>query len=269
LESNGGPDFNEKGALRYGLHGKIANKPAQKVEVSIDGDEGVIRVVGVVDEIRMFGNKLRMTTEIATRVGDSTMTVTDTIANVSAQPGELELLYHINFGSPMLDPGSKIVLPAKRICPRDAVAVENLPQWNVYGPETPGSTEVVFFYELLADSSGQTQTTLRNAAGNQGVSLRFSKNQFPFFTLWKNRQASADGYATGLEPGINFPNPKSFEKQKGRVAVLKPGETRTYQIAITALADAASVSAAETAVAQIQGSTAPEILPQPDPNWAS
>ena len=33
LESNGGPDFAPNGALRYPLHGKIANTPANKVEV--------------------------------------------------------------------------------------------------------------------------------------------------------------------------------------------------------------------------------------------
>ena len=40
LESNGAPEFLPDGRLRYGLHGKIANIPAHKVEVAIDGDAG-------------------------------------------------------------------------------------------------------------------------------------------------------------------------------------------------------------------------------------
>ena len=63
LESNGAPEFNDNGTLRYGLHGKIANRPAHKVEVTIDGDSGQITVLGVVDEARLFGNKLRMTSD--------------------------------------------------------------------------------------------------------------------------------------------------------------------------------------------------------------
>ncbi|HOM19123.1 MAG TPA: DUF4432 family protein, partial [Thermoguttaceae bacterium] len=61
LESNGAPEFHEDGRLRYSLHGKIANCPAQKLDLSIDGDSGLITILGVVDEARLFGNKLRMT----------------------------------------------------------------------------------------------------------------------------------------------------------------------------------------------------------------
>ncbi|MBN1395482.1 MAG: DUF4432 family protein, partial [Pirellulales bacterium] len=36
LESNGAPEFRPDGALLWPLHGKIANTPAHRVEVSID-----------------------------------------------------------------------------------------------------------------------------------------------------------------------------------------------------------------------------------------
>ena len=90
--------------------------------MTIDGDSGEIAVTGVVDEARLFGNKLRLTTTISTRVGQPGMTVTDEITNISAEPGELELLYHINFGVPLVSPGGTVVLPVKKLAPRDAVA---------------------------------------------------------------------------------------------------------------------------------------------------
>ena len=31
-----------------------------------------------------------------------------------------------------------------------------------------------------------------------------------------------DGYVTGLEPGTDYPNPRSFEREKGRVVKLGP-----------------------------------------------
>jgi len=268
LESNGAPEFNDDGTVRYALHGKIANIPAQKVEVAVDGESGQIAVVGVVDETRLFFNKLRMTSVYKTTVGQPGMTVTDTITNVSAEPSELELLYHTNFGVPLLDPGSRAVLPVKRIAPRDAEAVGNLAEWDTYGPETPGSAEAVFFFDLAADADGQTRALLRNAAGNRGVTLRFNKTQLPCFTLWKSRQAAIDGYVTGLEPAINFPNARSFEKEKGRVAVLEPGESRIFEITMEVHADAAGVAAAEAAVAEIQKGVEPEIRQQPNPEWS-
>jgi hypothetical protein len=269
LESNGSPEFNEDGSLRYPLHGKIANQPAHRVEVAIDPDTGEIAVTGVVDEARLFGNKLRMTSTFSTRVGQPGVTVTDVVTNPSAEPSELELLYHVNFGVPLLEPGAKVVLPVQKLAPRDAVAVGNLAQWDTYGPESPGLGEAVFFFELTADCGGSTRALLHNAAASRGVSLVFNKDQLPFFALWKNRQAAVDGYVTGLEPAVNFPNRKSFEKKKGRVVVLAPEESRTFEVTIEAHADAAAVAAAKRAVADLQQAAAPEILPKPNPEWSA
>jgi hypothetical protein len=160
------------------------------------------------------------------------------------------------------------VLPIKRLAPRDAVAVQDLPQWNVYGPETPGLGEACFFFDPAADASGQTLALLRSADGNQGVSVRFNKTQLPCFTLWKQRQAMSDGYVTGLEPAVNYPNVRSFEKAKGRVRTLQPGETRRFEVSIEAHTDAAAVAEAEQTIAAIQGSIAPEVCAKPDPEWS-
>jgi hypothetical protein len=269
LESNGGPVFDANGTLRYPLHGKIANTPANKVEVAIDGDAGEIIVTGVVDEARIYGSKLRLTTTISTKIGQPGIAIVDEVTNLSAQPGEMELLYHINFGMPLVCPGATVALPAKRVTPRDAVAVADIPTWNVYGPETPGSTEVCHFFDLVADAAGKTLALLQSADGTQGVSVKFNKQQLPCFTIWKNRQAAIDGYVTGLEPATNYPNPRTFEKEKGRVVALAAGETRRFELAIEAHVDAAAVRAAQQAVAAIQGAVKPEICNKPDPNWAA
>jgi hypothetical protein len=269
LESNGSPDFDANGRLCSPLHGRIANLPAHKVEVTIDGETGEIVVTGVVDEAHLYGSKLRLTTTLSTKVGQPSVTIADDVTNLSGQPADTELLYHVNFGIPLVGPGATIVLPVKKVTPRDAVAAENIPQWNVYGPETPGSIEVCHFMELEADASGQTLALLRSADGASGVSVKFNKRQLPCFTIWKNRQAAADGYVTGLEPATNYPNPKSFEKKHGRVVVLAPGETRRSVVMIEAHVNAAAVSAAERTVATIQGATVPEICTKPNPDWAA
>jgi galactose mutarotase-like enzyme len=268
LESNGAPEFKPDGSVRYGLHGKIANVPAHRVEISADGATGELTVTGVVDEARLFGNKLRLTSTISTRVGQPGLTVYDVVTNISAEPSELELLYHINFGVPLVSPGAKIVVPVGKMAPRDAAGVGNLGEWDTYGPETPGAPEAVFFFDLAADAAGRTQALLHNAAADQGVSLKFNKRQLPWFTLWKNRQATIDGYVTGLEPATNFPNRKSFEKEKGRVIILAPGESRTFEVTMEVHPDAASVAAAKRAVDDLQRSVSPKILPQPDPQWS-
>ena len=268
LESNGAPVFNPNGTLLYPLHGKIANIPAHHVSVTIDDHSGTISVRGIVDEARLFGNKMRMETVISTKVGQPWFAISDTISNLSAEPGDLELLYHVNFGAPLLEPGARVLLPAAKVAPRDATAAANLAQWECYGPEMPGAPEAVFFLDLRADEQGNTQATLCNAAATQGVSIRFNKQQLPYFTLWKNRQSVKDGYVTGLEPGLNFPNPKWFEKQQGRVVSLAPGHSRRFELAIEVHGDAAAVSAAQQQVAAIQAGATPVVLDRPDPDWS-
>ena len=181
------------------------------------------------------------------------MTVTDTVTNLSAEPGELELLYHVNFGVPLLGPGAKLVAagrqggPARRRGRGQPARVGHLRAGDPGRARGRASS-----IDLAAGTDGQTQALLRNAAGDQGASLTFNKKQLPCFTLWKNRQAAVDGYVTGLEPAINFPNCKSFEKEKGRVVVLAPGASRTFQVTLTAHADAESVAKAKTAVERLQ-----------------
>jgi galactose mutarotase-like enzyme len=269
LEYNGGPEFNDNGTLRYGLHGKIANIPAHRVEVSIDGQSGEIDVAGVVDEARLFGNKLRLAATVSTRLGQPGLTITDTVTNISAEPSELQLIYHTNFGPPLLDPGSKVVLPVKRLAAYDKVALKNLPKWDTFGPQTPGAPEACFLLELAARANGQTQAVLRNKAANRGVSYKFSKEQLPWFTIWKNRQAKADGYVIGLEPGTNLPNTKSFEKEKGRVAVLAPGQSRAFELALDFLPDAGAVAAAEKSVAALRRGATPQIFQKLMPDWSA
>ncbi len=268
LVSNGAPDFDpQTGRLAYALHGKIANKPAHFVEVTIDGDSGEISLTGIVDELRFHFNKLRLKSTIKTKVGEKGFRIYDEVTNLGGDTGELQLLYHINFSQPILDSGARVVIPVKTMVPRDARAVENASTWDSYPAEQRGYAEQVYFFDLLADAEGNTQVLLKNAHSMQGVSLKFPVKQLPCFTLWKDTMAANDGYVTGLEPGTNFPNPRSFEAEQGRVIKLEPGETRKFAVALEVHPDAAGVSAAEQAIAKIQGSTKPTIFGKPQKGW--
>ncbi|MBN2021581.1 MAG: aldose 1-epimerase family protein [Pirellulales bacterium] len=268
LESNGAPEFAPDGALRYPLHGRIANLPAHKVAVSIDGEAGRISVTGEVDEARMFHGKLRLVTSYVTEIGRPGVTMVDTVVNLSAEPGEFELLYHINFGPPLMEPEARLTLPVAKVAPRDAVAAEDLPAWNVYRPQTPGMKEACFYCRPIGDVNGRSLAVLHNAAASQGAAVRFNVHELPCFTQWKNPLAVADGYVTGLEPATNFPNTKSFEKSQGRVVSLEPGQLRSFGMELAALGDADAVAAACAEVARLQQGTTPEVWSSPDPEWA-
>jgi len=269
LESNGGPVHDQQGKLVYPLHGKIANSPAHQVTLSVDSDSGELTLTGVVDEARLYHPKLRLTSTLRTRPGEPGVRLTDEVQNLSAEPGEFELLYHVNFGPPLLDAGAKVVAPLKAVMPMTPRAAEGIKAWDTYAAEAAGYTEQVYLFELAAASDGATTALLRNAHGNYGASLSFNVRELPCFTVWKSTQMASDGYVTGLEPGVNYPNQRPFEAENGRVVKLQGGERRTIHLALTAHPDAASVAAAEAAIAKLQGNVKPKIHAQPARPWSA
>jgi Domain of unknown function (DUF4432) len=267
LTSNGAPDPGANGAYHYPLHGRIANLPAHHVELVADDDTGEVSLSGTVDETRFLFQKLRLTATYKTRPGHSGLTVIDEVTNLSGDPAETQLLYHVNFGPPLLDPGARLIAPVKTVVPRDPRAAEGISSWNSYPAEQAGFAEQVYFFELLSDADGRTRVLLKNAHATLGVSLRYSTRQLPYFTLWKNTPMAADGYVTGLEPGTNFPNPRSFEGHEGRVVKLKPGESVKFQLELEVHADEQAVAATEEQIAAIQSGTKPQIFQTPQEGW--
>lgn len=270
LQSNGAPEFDkETGRLTYPLHGLIGNRPAHEVTLTVDSDAKTIKLVGVVEETRFHFIKLRMTSTITAKFDGTSIHVQDEITNFSTKPAEIQMLYHINFGAPLLDAGSSCVAPVKKLVPRNAHAATGIENWNSYGPPQEGFEEQVYFFEMLSDENKQTRTLLKNAHGRRGVSIKYSPDQLPCFSLWKNTAPLSDGYVTGLEPGTNFPNPRSFEGEHGRVVKLAGGESHTLAVEMEIHGSAEEVAAAEAAIAAIQGSHKPEVFDAPQPDWCA
>jgi hypothetical protein len=267
LLSNGAPDFDDQGRLTHPLHGRIANLPALRAEISIDGDQ--ITVTGEVIESRFHFQKLLLSTSIVTRRNDPTLTIHDRVTNLSASPGEMQMLYHCNFGAPILGAGAELVAPAAEVVPRNDWAAEGAGHWSTFTEPTAGMPERVYLMKLRAGADKQTMALLKDARGERGVSLAWDVDQLPCFTLWKNETSLQDGYVTGLEPGTNFPNPRSFETEKGRVVKLAPGASHQMSVRVTYHDSAESIGKAEAMIAALQGNQATKLFEQPQPDWCA
>ncbi len=259
LANNGAP-FVEGNAI-HPLHGRIANLPAHYVAVHVeDQAPHTITVEGHVPETRLFGLNLRLSTRISTVPGSASLTVRDEVINLGDVPAEFQLLYHWNFGPPYLEAGARIVAPTRIVAARDPRAVEGVDTYDTYGPPEPGFAEQAYFFELIGQGTeGRTLALLRHPSGERAVGLRFATSQLPCFTLWKNTAGLKDGYVTGLEPGTNYPNPRPFEQQRGRVVRLEPGASHVAETTLEAFEGVSAVAAAEAEVAALQGSQPPEV----------
>jgi galactose mutarotase-like enzyme len=227
------------------LHGRIANLPAHKVSVEID-DAGQIRVTGVIDETSVFGERLRLTSVLSTQAGSSDFEIHDTVTNLGGGPAEVEMLYHCNFGMPLLGGGATFHTAASRVTPRDARAAEGINDWETFGDPTSGYAEQVYFVTPLGDDFGRAMAVLRSADGQAAVGLRFDTSTLPWFTLWKNTQAAEDGYCCGLEPSSSLPNNRQFEREHGRVVALEPGNSIDFRFQLQVATDSTQVDALVT-----------------------
>jgi len=238
LEFFGGPGTDEfvdntgkKAMMDLTLHGKVGNIPASEVEVVVEREAPYrITVRGRVDEALLHGPKLEIWTQISTVPGAGTFQISDTVTNRSAVEQEFGVLYHGNYGRPLMEKGAKFFGPVRQVTPINDHAASDVSNYNLYRAPKAGFPEQVYCLRLWADDNDRTRVMLHNAAGDKAVSMAYSIKELPFFTLWKNPVAGEDGYVTGLEPGTGFPRNRSIERKFGRVPKLAPHQSRSFTI---------------------------------------
>ena len=246
------------------LHGKIGNIPASRVEVIVDRTPPYrIRVRGNVSERSFFGPKLDMTTELSFVPGESSFRLSDTVTNGGGQPQEMQLIYHANFGAPLLQRGARVIAAINRIEPMNDNAARQIDNYAVYEAPTPGFSEQVYLVTPFSDADGYSRVMLSNADGDRAASISWSVRQLPYLTIWKNTAAVEDGYVTGLEPATGFPFNRKVEREAGRVPRLSPGETRTFELEFGLHVGKEAVREVARSIAVIQGDRAPEIRSAP------
>jgi Domain of unknown function (DUF4432) len=255
----------EQAEMQLTLHGKVANIPASEVEVIIEREPRPrIRVRGRVDERAFYGPKLELWTEVWTEPGSSTFRIEDALTNRGAFEQEFQLLYHVNYGPPLLGAGARFSAATERVTPFNAHAAKDVETYAAYGGPARGFIEQVYNLRPLADGQGRSLLMLRNAAGDRAVSMGFAVAELPYVTLWKNLTALEEGYVTGLEPGTGFPYTRRIEREAGRVPKLKPGETRRFAIDVGVHATAAGVTAADEQIKRIQNGRRTQIDRAPE-----
>lgn len=248
------------------LHGKVANLPAHEVSVEVS-DDGRITVTGIVDEASVFGGHLRLTSRLTTWIDSNSFEIKDTVQNLASSEAEVEMLYHCNVGRPVLEGGSKVHIAATEVAPRDARAVEGIDDWETYCEPEVGYAEQVYFSKPIADADGRSLAVLHNAVANKAVSLRFDVDTLPYLAVWKNTQAEADGYCTGLEPATGFPNLRSVEREHGRVLSLESEESVTFQFAISVATTSEETTALVSEVEDLQNKQPRQTHSQPKVEW--
>ncbi|MBG0752808.1 hypothetical protein Q7O_002260 [Pectobacterium carotovorum subsp. carotovorum PCCS1] len=262
FEWTGHPVVSE--GMIYTLHGRAGNTPASKVVVEVsDSAPHTITVRGLLKENSFKKSNLETWTELRYVPGSESFTVHDVLTNKADYARDYQIIYHSNFGTPILEDGARFIAPVKEISPFNDHAKAGLATWQTYKGPTKDFDEMVFNITPYTDGQGKTLAALVNKAGDKGVSIAFDTHQLPLLTLWKNTDTEKQGYVTGIEPGTNYAYPVTIEREQGRVKKLQPGQSTTFELTYSLLSSAEAVQKMEQKVKAIQGDNKTTLTEKP------
>ena len=200
-----GPANRDQGEW-HPLHGRYHGIPASQVSIRID--DRTISISGIVTECALFGHLLKLHRKINIPTMGASVTVEDTLENLTPRAEEIMLLYHVNFGYPMLSEHARLELPERTlITPRDDNARRGLGNELNFSAPIDNEPEQVFFHALA-------QPRARLVDDSLGISaeLAWDSATLPVFAQWKS-MASGD-YVLGLEPSNCFIMGRHAERKK-------------------------------------------------------
>jgi Domain of unknown function (DUF4432) len=227
----------EEAGEELGLHGRAHHTPARHVcaEGHWEGDDYLLSVEGKVEETALFGWNLRLTRQIQSRLGENQISIKDVVENAGFEPAPHMLLYHFNFGFPLLDEQIEIHFPAGEVKPREAdLPLDGLETWQT--PQA-GYRERVYYHEKLAtDAEGLAEVSLRHpnfplADGPLTLRLAWKTQNLPVLVQWK--MPGEGTHVLGIEPANCHVEGRAAERKHGSLVLLEPGQAVEYALELT------------------------------------
>lgn len=223
------------GAEALGLHGRVGHLPAEGVTVREEwqDDDYVLSLEGGVRQAVLGGENLLLTRRISTRLGATSLVIEDTVRNEGYRLTPHMLLYHCNFGFPVVSPDSEVLIDDEEVRPRDAAAAAGLDNHLRFEPPQLDYPEQVFFHRPRVDAQGFSQAAIVNGALQFGAYVRWRAAELPCLGQWK--QMTAGEYVCALEPATVWETPRHQLRAEGRLRFLAPGEEVRYHVELGAL----------------------------------
>lgn len=212
-----------------GQHGRWSSLPGKKICDLTDFEQGKIEIQGDLCDTVPFGHKLKIHRRITSEFGKSTVTVEDTIKNEGGRPAPLNVLYHINFGYPLLDENATIHVPSEKCCGYNEYTEKRLDERNTVKVPDGNNAEKNYLHTFSKEDEKVT-VWIHNKNLQNGLAfyITFDSKQLPYMTQWALEDVK--DYVLALEPA-NVPcEPRDVLRKKGILPFLQPGETIKFTV---------------------------------------
>ncbi len=208
-------------------HGRVGMMPAENVTIEKTDKEVIVR--GSVRDRIFCGYNFALERTIIFPFEGNEVTIRDSVTNLEDIPSEIMILYHCNFGYPLLAPGARIVKGKGEIT--DNLGSGKNPQncFIVDGAHT-SKDEEVYCHTNTPDKDGYGYAAVINDVLSLGCYVKYKMDTLPIIMQWKNF-CSYD-YAMGLEPSNSYILGRTEERKNGTLPVLKPHETKVYEVSL-------------------------------------
>jgi hypothetical protein len=217
-----------------GLHGDIGAVPAEEFYCGVDTDEEipVILLKGKMRCARAMGRNLIMTREIRVKYGDNKVYLSDRVENRSTKAVPYMILYHMNIGYPMLEPGVCFDTNATYTAAAGDYPDEKLKARLVFPEALEEGEEEVYYYQTVADLKKMSYAGVYNHRLKKGVRIWSRPDQLKYITQWKNPLAG--DYVMGVEPCNCRTLGREKQKEFG-LEYIAPFESRRQDLIIEIL----------------------------------
>ncbi len=235
LSHTGGPEEDSHGSR--GLHGRISNTLAEIIQIDQPDpqmEKMDFSITGVVLETQVFGPHLQLRRKISGALGNPHLRIEDTVINRGNTVAPHMLLYHVNFGWPLIDEGTDLIWSGNWTS-RDQDSnnrifnsSNNFKKCPAPLPAHQASGEDVAFIDPSTDTEGKYTAGVYNSNLSFGLSMKVDKSQLPWLINWQH--CGENEYVVALEPGTNPPIGQAKAREEGVLIQLEPGERRDYRL---------------------------------------
>ena len=216
------------------LHGRHSITPGRLVAYGTDWDRGVVYAEGEVRRGVVFGETLTLRRRVEVPIGGSEVAISDTVINDGYAPTPHAVLYHVNFGWPLVGEGGRVDVPNDR--EPDATDVD----WSKTPTTGDFEGERFFQHHPAAGDDGWAQAGIRRVVDDVslGAQVRWRSANLPHLFEWM--VASRGHLVVALEPGNLDPRGRVAAREAGLVRTLDPGEHIDYELRLALTVEAAT-----------------------------
>lgn len=216
----------------FGVHGRFSNTPATHVSIHEywDEDDFFIQVSGKIREAITFGENLVVNRTITLSTKDNVIDIHDRIVNEGFRQEALLILYHFNWGYPLIDENLHVEIDAANTEARD-FELTNPSQWQNFSKPVRNFGEKVFFHVVKPDDQGQCKYQLSNQIAGLQAEVKWNGDALDHLTQWKMH--GEGDYVLGLEPANCRVMGRREETSSGRIKYLESFQEKNIHIRLT------------------------------------